>query len=215
VKPRVDLLMFDLDGTLADTGLDIANAVNHMRRRLELDPLDEPAVYAQVGKGLDHLIRATLPDGLHGRFPDARRLFLDHYESHLLHNTRLYPHVEEILEYFGKKKKAVITNKLHRLTVSILEGLGVAERFQLILGGDSTSQKKPHPEPVRQALAKFGVEPARALIIGDDAGDILAGKAAGVRTCGVTYGIGNKKALIQSRPDRLINDLLQLEDYYE
>jgi phosphoglycolate phosphatase len=215
VKRRVDLLMFDLDGTLADTGLDIANAVNHMRRRLELDPLDEPAVYAQVGKGLDHLIRATLPDGLHGRFIDARRLFLDHYRSHLLDNTRLYPHADQILEYFGKQKKAVITNKLHALTVSILEGLGVAARFHLILGGDSTAQKKPHPEPLRQALAKFAVEPSHALIVGDDAGDILAGRAAGVRTCGVTYGIGNREALIQSRPDHVIGDLLELQDHYE
>jgi phosphoglycolate phosphatase len=214
VKLRVELMMFDLDGTLADTGQDIANAVNHTRRQLDLGPLDNPAIYARVGRGIDYLIRAVLPNGLHGRFPEACRLFLEHYESHLLDNTRLYPHVEETLEYFRAKKKAVITNKLHGFTLSILEGLGIADRFELILGGDSTAQKKPHPEPLCQALAKFAVEPAHALIIGDDAGDIVAGKAAGVRTCGVTYGIGNKEALIQSRPDRLIDDPLQIKEYF-
>jgi phosphoglycolate phosphatase len=214
VKLRVELMMFDLDGTLADTGLDIANAVNHMRGRLDLGPLDNPAVYARIGRGVDYLIRAVLPPELQDGFQESRRLFLAHYERHLLDNTRLYPRVAETLEHFHDKKKAVISNKLRAPTVLILEGLGIADRFDLILGGDSTIQRKPDPEPLNQALIRFAVEPGRALMVGDDAGDILAGRAAGVCTCGVTYGLGNREALVRSQPDRLIDDLLQLKDHF-
>jgi phosphoglycolate phosphatase len=215
VKPRVDLLMFDLDGTLADTGLDIANAVNHMRRRFDLAPLDNPAIYARVGRGVDHLIRAVLPSDQQDRFQESRRVFLAYYERHLLDNTRLYPHVREILDHFSQKKKVVISNKLRAPTLSILEGLGIAGSFDLILGGDSTLQRKPDPEPLNRALAHFAVQPGRAMMIGDDAGDILAGKAAGVVTCGVTYGLGNNEALIRSEPDLLIDDILALKDRYD
>jgi phosphoglycolate phosphatase len=214
VKLRVELMMFDLDGTLADTGLDIANAVNHMRRRLDLGALDNPAIYARVGRGVDYLIRAVLPPDFQDKFQDSRRLFLDYYERHLLDNTRLYPHVGEMLEHFRDKKKVVISNKLRAPTLLILEGLGIAGRFDLILGGDSTIQRKPDPEPLNQALARFAVRPERALMVGDDAGDILAGKAAAVVTCGVTYGLGNTEALIRSGPDLLIDDILALKDHY-
>ena len=207
--------MFDLDGTLADTGLDIANAVNHMRRRLDLGPLDNRAVCSQIGRGVDYLIRAVLPPELQGRFQESRRLFLAYYERHLLDNTRLYPHVVEILEEFHDKKKVVISNKLRAPTLLILEGLGIADRFDLILGGDSTPQRKPDPDPLNQALAHFAVLPDRALMIGDDECDIRAGKSAGVHTCGVTYGLGNKEALVRSQPDLLIDDISALKDHYD
>jgi phosphoglycolate phosphatase len=215
VKLRIELMMFDLDGTLADTGLDIANAVNHMRGRLDLGPLDNPAIYARVGRGVDYLIRAVLPRDLQDRFQESRRIFLAYYERHLLDNTRLYPRVGEMLEHFPDKKKVVISNKLRAPTLLILEGLGIADRFDLVLGGDSTLQTKPDPEPLNQALTRFAVQPGRALMVGDDAGDILAGKAAGVVTCGVTYGLGDTEALIRSGPDLLIEDIFALKDHYD
>ena len=95
----------------------------------------------------------------------------------------------EALDYFRDKKRAVVSNKICRLTVEVVRGLGIAEEFDAILGGDSAAQKKPHPALLNHVLAQFDIAPNRALMIGDGDTDIEAGKRAGVVTCGVTYGL--------------------------
>lgn len=214
MRREIDLVMFDLDGTLADTGQDLANAVNYVRSYLRLEPLDDRLVYGHVGRGVEHLLRSSLPQSLQGRFQEAMEIFLARYENHLLDTTVLYPYVREILDYFQKKKRVVISNKLYRLTLSMLRGLGIEPCFDAILGGDSVPQKKPDPEPIHKVLATFGVQPVKALIIGDGGTDIEAGKRAGVLTCGVTYGLGKTEELVAAKPDFLINDLRQLTEYF-
>lgn len=206
--------MFDLDGTLANTGKDLANAVNHARSRLSLGPLEERLVYGHVGRGVEHLIRSSLPEGEQARFKEAMEVFLDHYENHLLDTTVLYPHVTEILEYFKNKRRAVVSNKLYRLTLSVLKGLGIEGCFDAILGGDSAPQKKPDPEPLRRVLAAFGVDPAKAVFVGDGGADIEAGKRAGVFTCGVTYGLGAREELVGAGPDFILDDLRELTEHF-
>ena len=214
MKRQLDLVMFDLDGTLAATGRDLANSVNYIRSVLGLDPLDDRLVYSHVGRGVEHLLRMSLPEDSQDRFKEVMELFLQHYAAHLLDTTVLYPHVQEALDYFKEKKRAVVTNKLHRLTMPILRGLGIEGCFDAILGGDSAAEKKPDPSALNRVLADFAIAPARALIVGDGAADIEAGRRAGIHTCGVTYGLGKKEELVTAGPDVLIDDLRELEIYF-
>jgi phosphoglycolate phosphatase len=214
MKKPVDLVMFDLDGTLADTGQDLADAVNHTRDRFNLEPLPENLVYTHVGRGVEHLLRHSLPEDSADHFHEVMRVFLAHYESHLLDKTALYPGVHEVLDYFRGKRRVVVSNKMHRLTVAVLRGLGVEKQFDAILGGDSAAEKKPHPALIHDVLGRFRILPGQGLIVGDGDTDIEAGKRAGVFTCGVTYGLGNPSALVASGPDVLIDDLAELSRYF-
>jgi phosphoglycolate phosphatase len=213
MKKEVDLLMFDLDGTLAATGRDLANSVNYIRAALDLKPLDDAVVYGYVGHGTEHLLRSSLPAGHENRFEEILDRFLKHYEAHLLDTTVLYPHVKEILDRFGDKKKAVVTNKRLYLSVAVLRGLGIEGCFETIIGGDCGLDRKPDPSCVRHVLAELKIEPRKAVMIGDGDTDIKAGKAAGVYTCGVTYGLCGRDELAASEPDLLIDDLRELSDY--
>lgn len=214
MKRAIDLVMFDLDGTLADTGQDLADAVNHTRSHFNLEPLPSALVYTHVGRGVEHLLRHSLPEDSRDHFEEVMRVFLVRYENHLLDTTVLYPGVQEVLDYFRGKRRVVVSNKMHRLTVAVLRGLGVEQHFDAILGGDSAGEKKPHPALIHDALNRFGVLPAQAVIVGDGDTDVEAGKRAGVVTCGVTYGLGSKEGLIAAKPDILIDDLSELRGYF-
>ena len=214
MKKPLQLVMFDLDGTLADTGHDLADSVNFTRREFRLPPLADHAIYANVGRGVEHLLKHSFPEEGPEKFPQVMQVFLAYYEAHLLDRTVLYPDVREVLRYFGAKRRAVVSNKMHRLTVAVVQGLGVAGEFDAILGGDSVVEKKPHPAMLQLVLQRFQINPADALIIGDGDTDIEAGKRAGVITCGVTYGLGNKDAVRVARPDVTIDSLAELADYF-
>ena len=212
MKVGVDLIMFDLDGTLADTGPDLADAVNYTRAHFKLEPLPNNLVYAHVGYGVEHLLKHSLPQ--QQPFQEVMRVFLERYEKHLLDKTVLYPSVHDALDYFRGKRRVVVTNKMQRLAVAIIRGLGVEDRFDAILGGDSVAEKKPHPALLNEVLRRFEVPARRALMVGDGDTDVQAGKRAGVVTCGVTYGLGDKENLAAARPDYLIEDLAQLANYF-
>ena len=109
-----------------------------------------------------------------------------------------------------EKRQAVVSNKMRRLTVAVLRGLGVEKFFDMILGGDSAPEKKPAPALLHRALARFAVPAERALMIGDGDIDIEAGKQAGVVTCGVTYGLGREEDIIAAAPDFIIDSLSEL-----
>jgi phosphoglycolate phosphatase len=214
MKKPVDLLMFDLDGTLADTGQDLADAVNYTRAYFRLDPLPAELVTINVGRGVEYLLKHSVPLGDAEHFQEIMRVFLERYESHLLDHTVLYPGVRAVLNCFGHKRRVVVSNKIHRLTLAVLRGLGVEKQFDAILGGDSAIEKKPHPAMLRDVLSRFQIAPARAVMVGDGDTDVEAGRRAGVITCGVTYGLGDKEGLIAAQPDVLIDDLGELPDYF-
>lgn len=214
MKREIELIMFDLDGTLAATGQDLANGVNHVRKSFGLEPLERRWVDGHVGRGVDHLLSRTLPQEFSGCVDEAMRLFLQYYERHMLDTTKLYPRVWETLDYFGNKKRAIVTNKSYHLTVELLGGLGIGELFDAIVGGDSGPRKKPDPEPLRRVLGAFAVAPERAVMVGDGAIDIEAGKGAGVYTCGVSYGLGDSAELQAAGPDLVIDDLWQLTEHF-
>jgi phosphoglycolate phosphatase len=214
MKKSLQLVMFDLDGTLADTGPDLADSVNFTRREFGLSPLPDHAVFVNVGRGIEHLVKRSLPEKGPDQLPEAMRVFLAYYETHLLDRTVLYPGVKDVLSYFASKRRAVVSNKIHRLTLAIVQGLGVAAEFDAILGGDSFADKKPHPAMLRSVLEQFQIAPTDALIVGDGDTDIEAGQRAGVITCGVTYGMGNEDALRAAQPDVIIDRLAELADYF-
>jgi HAD superfamily hydrolase (TIGR01509 family) len=176
--------------------------------------LPDKAVLTQVGRGVEYLLRHAIPEESAAHFPELLRIFLERYEHHLLDATALYPSVTETLEYFRTKRRAVVSNKIQRLAVAVLRGLGIEHCFDTILGGDNVPQKKPHPALLEQALERFQVPPDRALMIGDGDIDIQAGKRAGVLTCGVTYGLGPKEAVIAANPDFVIDHLLEVARYF-
>jgi phosphoglycolate phosphatase len=214
MKKRVDLILFDLDGTLADTGADLADAVNFTRARFDLAPLAPARIHAHVGLGVEHLLRHTLPIENAEHFHQVLGVFMEHYEAHLLDKTVLYPGVQDILEYFSGKRRIVATNKIQRLAEAVVRGLGVGESFDLILGGDSAAEKKPHPALVTMALERFQTAASSAVMVGDGETDIEAGRRAGVITCAVSYGLGDKDRLSAAKPDLMIDHLSELRNYF-
>ena len=214
MKTPVDLIMFDLDGTLADTGRDLAASVNFTRRHFDLAPLPPASIFGHVGRGVEYLLRHALPEADEREFDKIMNVFIGHYERHLLDTTVLYPGVREILDYFAAKRRVVVSNKIQRLAAAIVRGLGVGDCFDAVFGGNSAAEKKPHPALLHLALEQFRVAPAAALIVGDGDTDVEAGKRAGVMTCGVTYGLGRKDDLIAAHPDVMIDHPAELAEYF-
>lgn len=214
MKTSVDLVMFDLDGTLANTGRDLADAVNFTRAHFHLPALPDAVVISHVGRGVDHLLQQAIPEERSLHFKEMMDVFLERYQSHLLDATALYPHVREVLDYFRGKKRAVVSNKMYRLTIEVVRGLGIADEFDIILGGDSATEKKPHPALIQHVVEQFQIAPQRAVMIGDGDIDIEAGKRAGVITCGVTYGLCSREAVAAAQPDVLIDNLSTLHEYF-
>jgi phosphoglycolate phosphatase len=185
------LLVFDLDGTLVDSKEDLAVAVNVALESFDLPPLPHPMIYSYVGDGATALIRRALPPEKSDLLQEVLDRFLAYYGRHLLDTTRAYPGVVEALrKWSGMYRMAVLTNKPLGMTEAILSGLSLAGHFHDVRGGDSFDNKKPHPEGLLRILRQAGVVAAEAMMIGDSRNDVLAGRAAGTVTCGVTYGLG-------------------------
>ena len=184
------LLVFDLDGTLVDSKVDLANAVNVALESFDLPPLPHPMIYSYVGDGATTLIRRALPKDKAALLPEVLDRFLAYYRRHLLDTTRAYPGVAGALrKWAGIYRMAVLTNKGVAMTREILSGLSLDVYFFEVRGGDSFETKKPDPEGLLSIVREAGVEAQEAIMIGDSRNDVLAGKAAGAVTCGVTYGL--------------------------
>ena len=208
--PLYDLIVFDLDGTLIDSKLDLANSVNFTRQKMGLPLLEHRLIFSYIGDGATMLIRRAMGEGLsESAIQQALETFLGHYREHLLDNTTLYPGVEKTLNDLYALKLAVLTNKPLRPSQAILQGLQILDRFNLIYGGDSFQHKKPHPIGLEQILRDTKTPPERALMVGDSYIDIQTGHNASVATCGVTYGLA-RDTLNEPKPDFLADDFQEL-----
>jgi phosphoglycolate phosphatase len=210
----VRLVVFDLDGTLVDSLHDLATATNATLARLApgTPPLSLEDVRAFVGEGARVLVERSLERaGVHRPVDEALPVFLESYRSCLLETTRLFPGVEEALERLRGRILAVLTNKPSDLSRVILAGLGVANRFARIWGPADVPARKPDPAGLRHLAGELGVPLRETLMVGDSPVDVRTGRAAGVRTVGVTYGL-NPEALRADPPDLLIDDLRQLAE---
>lgn len=195
-------VVFDLDGTLIDSRLDLAAAVNGVRGELGFEALPVARVVAFVGHGARKLVRRALPDEVAGEgFEAAFARFLDVYYEGCLRETRPYPGVEALLETLADRLPlAVLTNKPERHTRKILEGLDLARWLRFALGGDSLHVRKPDPETLREAARRLGAEVSRILFVGDSAIDAATAQAAGAPAALVTWGFGIPEELAPYDP---------------
>ncbi len=208
----IKLIIFDLDGTLIDSKLDIAASVNHTLNELGFPELSVETIVKYIGKGLGYLIKSTMGTESEEELNRARSIFIEHYKKHSLDNTVLFPGVLEVLQYFNDKYKAIITNKKTALTNHIIKELGIHDMFDIIIGGGDYPGAKPCPDSTNDTLKKSGAKKDEAIIVGDMHIDIETGRNAGILTCGVTYGLGDRKTLEDLNPDYLINNLPELKD---
>jgi len=189
--PAICAFVFDLDGTLIDSKLDLATSVNAMLREMGRAELPTDRVASFIGHGAPQLIASTLsPESTDEQRRTGLSLFLAHYELHKLDATRPYPGVVEALEALAAHPMSVLTNKPTNMSVDILHGLGLAKYFRSIYGGDSFEKKKPDPTGALKILQEFGVSPAQAALVGDSEVDVQTARNAGMVAVTVNYGFG-------------------------
>jgi len=211
----MNLLIFDLDGTLVDSKLDLVHSVNAARGLMNLGPISEELVASYVGNGAPVLMRRAL--GTEATEADVLRaleFFLGYYRDHMLDNTRLYPGVKEGLDRLlaSGARMAVLTNKPVRFSRAIVEGLGLGGHFFQIYGGNSFEQKKPDPIGIRTLLDESGISRERTIMVGDSGVDIRTARNANVKACGVSYGF-QPESFERDPPDLVVDDMNQLADY--
>lgn len=203
MRTSVDLLIFDLDGTLIESKWDIAHSVNLTLRDLGLPERPQEEIFGFVGDGVKKLLRLAVGEMDEVRYAEALRVFRGHYLAHCLDRTRYYPGVDAVLAHFTQKLKAVATNKSLEYTKVILKGLG-DHHFAHVVGGDNGFGLKPEPGMLVHILEQLEVDKHRAVLIGDSTNDINGGHNAGIRVCAVGYGMGNRERMRACNPDWFI-----------
>ena len=184
-------VLFDLDGTLADTAPDLAYALNRMRISRQLPELPVSATRAYTSMGARGLLGIGLdmtPE--HPEYAAMRDEFLAIYADNLCRETRLFPGMAELLDELERRglRWGVVTNKAERYTHPLLKLLGVDHRAACVIGGDTTGKTKPDPAPLFAATDRMGIAPHHCIYVGDDRRDVQAGRAAGMKTIVVKFG---------------------------
>jgi phosphoglycolate phosphatase len=210
---RVRALIFDLDGTLIDSKLDLALAVNAMLDHMGRTQHVHETIFGFVGNGAEMLVRKSLGEGATDE--DVKRglgYFLSYYRSHMLDNTVLYPGVVEALEQFRQLEgysMAVYTNKPVHFSRAILDGLKLSQYFRSVYGGNSFERKKPDPMGIEVLLGEMNATREEAMMVGDSRVDIRTARNAGIFACGVTYGF-DMEGLRVHPPDVMVDNLTEL-----
>ncbi len=209
------LLIFDLDGTLINSALDLALAVNYMLKTLGRDTFDEEIIHGWVGNGALRLVQRALSANRtvdksldEASVQKALDIFLKYYGKNLCNATIPYPHVTPTLNRLKEKgyRLAIVTNKPFAFVEPILKGLGLNGLFELILGGDSLPLKKPDPAPLLHVCKKLSVSVEKCVMVGDSKNDILAASACGMQSVGVTYGYNYGESISVYEPDIIIDN---------
>jgi phosphoglycolate phosphatase len=185
-------VVFDLDGTLVDSHRDLADATNALLVELGGAPLARETVASMVGDGAAVLVRRALTRAeLDPDTPGALDRFLAHYDERLLATTKPYDGMVQTLDRLRPTHRlAVLTNKPTRATMRVLDGLGLADRFDGVIGGDTEHGRKPNPAGMFALVASAGVRPDETMLVGDSPIDLTTSRRAGVRICLARYGFG-------------------------
>jgi phosphoglycolate phosphatase len=212
----IKLVIFDLDGTLIDSRLDLVHSVNAALRHIGHAELPDDVIASYVGDGAPILIQRALGGEVVEEAVVRKGLgfFLSYYREHKLDHTTVYPGIVEALTAIQRTRNgtgashrtmAVLSNKPVNPSRAIVEALGLGKFFSQVYGGNSFSTKKPDPEGARQLLAEYVIQPEQAVIIGDSHTDIETGRNAGMHTIGVMYGFA-PHSLEQAAPDVLVDE---------
>jgi HAD superfamily hydrolase (TIGR01549 family) len=206
----LDLLIFDLDGTLVDSRKGIVKAVNHTLKRLSIEEKDFEEIVSYIGTGVKDLLRKSLGKENENLWEKSITIFEDYYQNHSDEESMLYPNVKDTLEHFKNKDKIILTNRKKKMAKVTLHNFGIDNYFKEIFGGSDDGCLKPSACPVDKLFSNFVFDKKKSIIIGDMDLDVLSGKSAGILTCAVTYGLGAKEDLIKSKPDFIVDDLSEL-----
>jgi 2-phosphoglycolate phosphatase len=207
---RFKAVVFDFDGTLADSYDAITASVNHVRHLHGLDPLSEPAVRRFVGRGPIHLLQHTVPGA---NVQADLEAYKAHHPSVLRSGTRLLPGVAETVAALANSgfSLAICSNKLTPFTCELLDYLGLAVYFQVVIGPEDAPRPKPAPDMLVEALKRLNCSPAEALYVGDMTVDIETARAAGVFVWTVSTGSDSAETLAAANPDRLLSEFRDLK----
>lgn len=215
-KPK--MVLIDVDGTLVDSVPDLTFCVDEMLKQLDMPVRGEAAVRQWVGNGVQRLTERALTNDLDG-YPDAELLarampiFMELYAENTSKRSRLYDGVLEGLDFLQScegLKIGCVTNKAEQFTLPLLTDLGIVDRFEIIVSGDSLPEKKPHPMPLLHAAEKLGVKPEDSVMIGDSKSDVKAARAAGFQIICMTYGYNHGEDIRNYSPDAVIDSMIEL-----
>ncbi|MEZ5738516.1 MAG: phosphoglycolate phosphatase [Burkholderiaceae bacterium] len=216
---NIAALLIDLDGTLLDTVADLAAAANGVRADAGLPPLPQARIATFVGKGADVLIHRALTDSADGQAPEAlfaagRRSFDAHYLRENGRSARPYDGVREGLDAFRARglRLACVTNKPQRFADDLLARQQLADRFEIVIGGDALPLRKPDPLPLVHVAERFGLPVQRCLMLGDSGNDALAARAAGMPVLLVPYGYNEGHDVAAIDCDGIVESLLNVAD---
>jgi len=210
---KVRAFVFDLDGTLVDSKMDLVNSVNAMLRDTGRTELRTELIASYVGHGAPQLMASTLgPASTETERKEALAIFLKHYNQRKLDETRPYSGVLEGLRALVERRSslAVLTNKPLKLSLEILQGLHLSHFFQSIYGGDSFATKKPDPSGVLQILRELAVAPGESAMVGDSDVDIQTARNAAMVAVGVNYGFGQRDTA-KWPADLYVTNLVELD----
>lgn len=207
-------LFFDLDGTLIDSKLDLANSVNAALSHFNLQTLDNETIYGFVGNGVKQLLVDCLKQNNQLNILDEfYNYFLEHYHNHLLDNTHPYEGIIDVLQKLHLKYTMfVVTNKSEMFAEKILKELKLSGYFKDIVGGDSFEHKKPHPEPVLRLKERYNLNIDKSFIVGDSENDILLAESLNLRMIWASYGFRDREILKTYKVDFVIDNPKEILD---
>ncbi len=200
-RHQVELVLFDLDGTLIDSKVDIANSVNFTLRDLDLPQRSLAEIFSFVGDGVKRLLQLSVGETNVTQYEEALRIFREYYLAHCLDFTEFYPRIQEILSHPSERTFAIVTNKTREYTVRIIEGLGATQHFSEIECPRDSSELKPDPGMLLRVLEQLAVPVDRTLMVGDSTNDVRAAQAIGMKSCAVGFGYGNPAKVKPLQPD--------------
>ncbi|OTQ79385.1 phosphoglycolate phosphatase [Gilliamella apis] len=208
----IQAIAFDLDGTLVDSVPGLALASQKMLADLNLPTVTNEQVKNWVGNGIDVMLERVFKaidiNPSKEYFAEAKQIFSQHYDKVMDEQTTLFPHVKQTLKtlYENHYPLALVTNKPAQFLPGLLSSLGIKEYFSLVLGGGDVIKLKPHPAPLYQVMATFGLYNDQLLFVGDSKNDISAAKNANCPTVALSYGYNYGESIATSEPDFLFDD---------
>lgn len=213
-QKKISTLIFDLDGVITDSFMDVADAVNEALETLGLSPRPYEYIRKYFNNGDRNIIAKALGSDNEHLLEEALNLYFTIYEQNRFPKTTLFPGVREVLEYYQSQNCVVLTNKVDKLARLHLEKLGIASCFKIIAGVESVPRLKPEPDGILWMIKELGAVQEETIMIGDSLTDVQAGKAAGVLTCALSSGYTDAAILEQACPDLLLDSLHKLIEVF-